>query len=75
MYKNDYELADINGIADDFTEESRFSGLNRFKIGFNPTIKEYIGELDLVISNWKFKIIEKNNLLSNEFTKKKDTTK
>ena len=75
MYKNDYEIADINGIADDFTEESRFSGLNRFKIGFNPTIKEYIGELDLVINNWKFKIVEKNNLLSNEFTKKKDTTK
>ena len=75
MYKNDYDIADINGIADDFTEESKFSGLNRFKIGFNPTIKEYIGELDLIISNWKFKLVEKNNLLSNEFTKKKDTTK
>lgn len=75
MYKDDYDIADINGIADDFTNESKYSGLNKFKIGFNPTIVEYIGELDLVISPWKFKIVEKNNLLSNEFTKKKDTNK
>ncbi|MBQ3021544.1 MAG: peptidoglycan bridge formation glycyltransferase FemA/FemB family protein [Bacilli bacterium] len=73
-YKKDYDIADINGIADDFNEESKFSGLNKFKIGFNPTITEYIGELDLIISEWKFKIVEKNNLLSNEFTKKRDTT-
>ena len=75
LYKNDYEIADINGIADDFNEESKYSGLNKFKMGFNPTITEYIGELDLIISNWKFKIVEKNNMLSNEFTKKKDITK
>lgn len=74
MYKNDYEIADINGIADDFNENSKFYGLNKFKMGFNPTITEYIGELDLIISNWKFKIVEKNNLLSNEFSKKKDIT-
>jgi len=43
-------------------------------MGFNANIVEYVGELDLVISNWKFKILEKNNLLSNEFTKKKDIT-
>lgn len=74
MYKDEYDLADINGIADDFTNQSKFTGLNKFKFGFNPTVTEYIGELDLVISNWRFKIVEKNNLLSNEFTKKKDTT-
>lgn len=73
MYKNDYEIADINGIADDFTNESKYTRLNKFKFGFNPTVTEYIGELDLIISEWKFKIVEKNNLLSNEFTKKKDT--
>lgn len=72
MYKNDYDICDINGIADDFTDDSKFKGLNRFKIGFNPEIVEYIGELDLVVNNWGFKRVEKNNLLSNEFTKKKD---
>lgn len=74
MYKDEYEIADINGIANDFSEESKFAGLNKFKMGFNPTITEYIGELDLIISDWRFKLVEKNNLLSNEFTKKKDTT-
>jgi len=73
-YKNDFEIADINGIADDFSQDSKFYGLNKFKMGFNANIVEYVGELDLVISNWKFKILEKNNLLSNEFTKKKDIT-
>lgn len=74
MYKEEYDIADINGIADDFTNDSKYSRLNKFKFGFNPTITEYIGELDLVISEWRFKLVEKNNLLSNEFTKKKDTT-
>ena len=73
MYKDNYDLVDINGIANDFSNDSKFAGLNKFKIGFNPTIIEYIGELDLIINEWKFKIVEKNNLLSNEFTKKKDT--
>ena len=73
-YKNDFEILDINGVADDFSQESKFYGLNKFKMGFNSKIVEYIGELDLVINNWKFKILEKNNLLSNEFTKKKDIT-
>lgn len=72
MYKNDFDICDINGIADDFESDSKFKGLNRFKIGFNPEIVEYIGELDLVVNNWGFKRLEKNNLLSNEFTKKKD---
>lgn len=74
-YKKDYDIADINGIADDFSEDSKFNGLNKFKMGFNPTITEYIGELDLIINEWKFKLVEKNNLLSNEFSKKRDTSK
>jgi len=73
-YKEEFEILDINGIADDFNPDSKFYGLNKFKMGFNSKIVEYIGELDLIISNWKFKILENNNLLSNEFTKKKDIT-
>ena len=72
MYKENFDECDINGIADDFSNESKFSGLNKFKMGFNPTIVEYIGELDLIISEWRFKIVERNDLLSNEFTKKKN---
>lgn len=72
MYKDEYDVADINGIANDFKEDSKFAGLNKFKFGFNPTITEYIGELDIIISEWKFKLVEQNNLLSAEFTKKKE---
>lgn len=72
MYKENFDECDINGIADDFSNESKFSGLNKFKMGFNPKIVEYIGELDLIISEWRFKIVERNDLLSNEFTKKKN---
>ncbi len=73
MYKDDYDILDLNGIANEFNEDSKFSRLNKFKMGFNPEIIEYIGELDIIINKWKFKILEQNNLLSNEFTKKKDT--
>ena len=73
MYKEDYDIADINGIADDFTNESKYTRLNKFKFGFNPRVVEYVGELDLVINEWKFRVVEKKQLLSNEFTKKKDT--
>ena len=72
MYKENFDECDINGIADDFSNESKFSGLNKFKMGFNPKIVEYIGELDLIISEWRFKIVERNDLLSIEFTKKKN---
>ena len=73
-YKNEYEIVDLHEIADDFNENSIYKDINKIKFDFNPTITEYIGELDLIISEWRFKILEKNNLLSNEFTKKKDTT-
>ena len=74
-YKENYDILDLNEIADDFKEDSIYKELNTFKIEFNPTITEYIGELDLVISDWRFKLVEKNNLLTNEFTKKKDIEK
>ena len=72
MYKDEYEILDINAIADDFKEDSIYTEYNRLKLEFNPTINESIGEFDLVISEWKFKVVEKNNILSNEFSKKKD---
>ncbi len=73
MYKDEYEIADINAIADDFKEESEYSALNKLKLDFKPNLIEFIGELDLIISAWRFKLVENNNLLSSEFTKKKDT--
>lgn len=73
MYKDEYEIADINAIANDFKDDSTYHEFNKIKLGFNPTITEYIGELDLIISEWRFKIAEKNNLLSSEFIRKTDS--
>ncbi len=72
MYKEEYEIANIGALADDFKDNSQFKEYNQLKVDFNPTIYEYIGELDLIISEWKFKIVEKNNLLSNEFSRKRN---
>ena len=72
MYKEEYEIANIGALADDFKDNSQFKEYNQLKIDFNPTIYEYIGELDLIISEWRFKIVEKNNLLSNEFSRKRN---
>lgn len=69
-YKDDYEIIDLNAIADDFSEDSKYKDFNKTKLDFDPIINESIGELDLVISDWRFKIVEKNNLLSNEFKKR-----
>ena len=66
-YKEKYDVLDFYSIADDFDENSIYYNSNKVKTDFSPIITEYIGELDLVISEWKFKILERNNLLSNEF--------
>ena len=71
-YKEDYEYIDFYGIANDFDDKSKYYQMNKLKTGFNKKITEYIGELDLIISEWRFKIVEKNNSLSNEFTKQKN---
>ena len=65
--KENFDILDLNEIADDFNIESIYYKMNKAKIDFNTSITEYIGELDLIISEWKFKLLEKNNMLSNEF--------
>ena len=70
-YKGTYKYVDLYEIADDFSENSPYKKLNDIKIAFKPKLNENVGEFDLVISEWKFKIAEKNNLLSSEFNKKK----
>ena len=72
MYKNEYEIADIGAIANNFEKSSIYNEANSFKLAFKPVILETIGEFDLIVSELRFKIAEKNNLLSNEFSKKKN---
>ena len=46
---SNYYYIDLNGIVGNFEKENNpYYGLNRFKLGFNSDIEEYIGEFTLV---------------------------
>ena len=68
-YKDDYNLLDLNGISGDFSEKSKYKGLNEFKFGFNPKLYEFIGEFDLVIERKAYEYMLKKRLLHKEFKK------
>lgn len=68
-YKDTHKTMNIGGISGDFTNESPFRGLNRFKIGFNPKIYEYIGEFDLVVNERQYNTLLRSRMLSKEFKK------
>ena len=69
-YQNSYHYLDLNGIVGDFIHENNYSGLNRFKLGFNPYIYEYIGEFDLIIEPKSYDILLNNGILAKELNKK-----
>ena len=69
-YKKDYDYLDLNGITGDFTKENVYRGLNRFKLGFNPKIYEYIGEFDLVLNKMNYEYLLNSGKLKQEFNKK-----
>lgn len=69
-YKDNFNYLNLNGIVGNFLEENPYSGLNRFKLGFNPHIYEYIGEYDLIIELKSYQILLNNGILAKEFNKK-----
>lgn len=70
-YKNEgYRFFDLNGIAGDFSDTNPYKSLNEFKLQFNPSIFEYIGEFDLVINKPVYKFMLNSNLLAKEFNRK-----
>ncbi len=69
-YQEEYDYLDLNGVVGDFKNDNVYSGLNRFKIGFNPHIYEYIGEYDLIVEPKSYDILLKNGILAKEFNKK-----
>ena len=62
-YKDKYSFADLNGISNNFNKDSKYYGLNKFKIGYNPKIYELIGEYDLIINPKNYKSLFEDNLL------------
>lgn len=66
-YKDNYEFIDLNGLASDNKETSKYYDFNKTKLQFNPTIYEFIGEFDIVLNEILFKKIQSKGLLSKEF--------
>ena len=61
---------DMNGVSGVFDEKSKYHGLNQFKIKFNPTIYEFVGEFDLICNERLFKKLIKTSFIEDEFSKK-----
>ena len=61
-YKNNYKFASLGGVSGNFSKESKYYGLDNFKMGFKPDIYEYIGEFDLVIKENAYKLYCKSKL-------------
>ena len=68
-YQNKFSYADLDGITADLSKEGKYYGLNRFKLGFNPDIYEYIGEFDLIINESAYNYLQKFGLLAKELNK------
>ncbi len=69
-YKDDFEFLDLNGITGDFKGNNPYKGLNRFKLGFNPMVFEYIGEYDLVFRDKLYKYLLSSGKLAQELNKR-----
>ncbi len=68
-YSKNYKYIDLNGITGDLSKDGYYYGLNRFKMGFNPDVYEYIGEFDLVINEKIYDKLLKSGALAKEFNK------
>ena len=68
-YKPYFNYCDMNGVTYDFSKESKYYGLNHFKLKFNPTLIEFIGELDLICNDWAHHKLMKTSFIEDEFAK------
>ena len=59
---SNYYYIDLNGIVGNFKKEDNpYYGLNRFKLGFNSDVIEYIGEFNLPINNPIYRIVQSSS--------------
>ncbi len=70
-YKYEYDFLDLNGFSGDLSQSNPYSGLNNFKLGFNPDIYEDIGEFDIIFNKRIYKKISSNGTLAKMFSKLK----
>lgn len=66
IYKEDYDYLDLNGLSSDFSSTSPYYLLNQFKLEFNPSIYEFIGEFDLILNEVGFRTLQSRDLITKE---------
>lgn len=69
-YKPYFSYCDMNGVTGKFDKSSKYHGLNQFKLKFDPTIYEFVGEFDLICNDRLFKKLIKTSFIEDEFNKK-----
>ncbi len=74
-YKDrNYLYLDLYGITGDFTDTNPYKSLNDFKLKFEPTVYEYIGEFDLIVNKPFHQFLWSTNKIQKEFYRSKDTS-
>lgn len=68
-YRNYFDYFDLSGVSGIYDDTSNYQGLNDFKMAFNPTIYEFIGEFDLICDEKIFKRLIKTSFVEDEFAK------
>lgn len=68
-YKDYFDYFDLGGVSGIYDDSSAYLGLNKFKLDFNPTIYEFIGEFDLICDEHIFKRLIKTSFVEDEFAK------
>ncbi len=59
-----FYYVDLNGIVGNFSKENNnYYGLNKFKLGFNSDVIEYIGEFNLPINSTIYHIVQRSSAL------------
>ena len=54
--ENNCRMYDFRGVSGDLSEDNPLYGLYRFKKGFNGTFTEFVGEYDLVFSDFYYRL-------------------
>lgn len=71
-YRPYFNYLDLGGITGKFDGNTPYKGLDSFKLKWNPTIYEMIGEFDLICSDKSFKRLIKTSFIEDEFNKHLD---
>ena len=71
-YKPYFNYLDMNGMTGKFEGETPYKGLDDFKMKWNPTVFEFIGEFDLICSTRTFKRLIKTSFIEDEFNQHLD---